>query len=81
MAYKATGDEKYADLWARQFRRWVEQMPAPGIDEERGDSGWRGLEAGLRFSRIWPSAFFSVAPAKSVKDGDILLFLRSVVDH
>ena len=81
LAYEATRDEKYADLWVRQFRRWVEQMPAPGIDEERGDSGWRGLEAGLRFSRIWPSAFFSVAPAKAVKDEDILLFLRSVVDH
>ena len=80
-AYRLTGDEKYAALWALQFRRWVEQMPAPGINEERGDSGWRGLEAGLRFSRIWPSAFFSLAPAKSVTDADILLFLRSTVDH
>ena len=80
-AYGIAPDDKYAAFWAMQLRDWVEQCPAPAIDQEQGGSSWRGLEAGLRMTRVWPVTFFTLAPSPGLPDADILLFLKSVVDH
>ncbi|MEI6035369.1 MAG: alginate lyase family protein [Verrucomicrobiae bacterium] len=80
-AYAASKDDKYASFWAMQLRDWMEQCPAPAIEQEQGGSSWRGLEAGARQSRNWPVTFFTMAPSPGVSDADIILFLKSVVDH
>ncbi len=78
----AASKEKYAAYWAGNLRSWVAQEPAPAIRQETDTSAWRGLEAGLRLSRSWPASFFVFSQSiTSVSDEDILLFLKSVLDH
>lgn len=79
-AYEATGDDRYAEVWARQLRTWTSQHPTPAVPLEQ-EGAWRGLEAGLRLARVWPAAFFALAPSPAVRDEDVLLYLKTSVEH
>jgi hypothetical protein len=80
-AYSVNKEDKYAAFWAMQFRDWVQQCPVPAIAQEHGGSRWRGLEAGLRTTRVWPVTFLALAQSPGVPDADILLFLKLLISH
>lgn len=66
-AYQVTGDEKYAQAFARQLCHWVDHV-------KRGDPAceraWRTVEAGVRME-VWSKAigYFKGSPALT---GDVL---------
>jgi autotransporter-associated beta strand protein len=71
----------YASFWAGNIRSWVNQEPAPAISDETSLSAWRGLDSGLRLTRQWPASFFVFSQSTAVSNEDIILFLKSVLDH
>jgi hypothetical protein len=71
----------YASFWAGNIRSWVNQEPAPAISDETNLSAWRGLDSGLRLTRQWPASFFVFSQSTAVSNEDIILFLKSVLDH
>lgn len=82
-AYRATGDEKYAQAWVKQFRSFVEQCPPPpsGVRDSTHGSSWRTIETGLRMIGTWPHSFHSYLYSPSVSDEDLLLYLHATLEH
>ena len=66
-AYSATGDEKYARAFVRQFSDWFAQTGGvpPEKDFNSVGSPWRTIEEGLRLLRSWDDAWhaFSKSPS------------------
>lgn len=78
-AYVETGDEKYAQAFARQFADWLEQTG--GVPPESGynnrGSPWRTIEEGLRLLDSWNVAFEVFRKSPSFPDDLIRAFVRS----
>lgn len=53
-AYRATGDEKYAEEWVRQYVDWIRKNPLVTIDaaefEMTGNSSLQGAKENMRFA-------------------------------
>ena len=66
-AYSATGDEKYARAFVRQFSDWFAQTGGvpPEEDFNRVGSPWRTIEEGLRLSGSWCAAWHAFAKSPS----------------
>lgn len=78
-AYVETGDEKYAQAFARQFAGWIEQtggVPPESGYNERG-SPWRTIEEGLRLLDSWNVAFEVFRKSPSFSDDLIRAFVQS----
>ncbi|MCE0499105.1 MAG: heparinase II/III family protein [Methylacidiphilales bacterium] len=61
-AYWKTGNEKYAQAWARQFMSWIEQCPQPMALDEFAKKvpqiiPWRTLDTAIRLGESWPGAY------------------------
>lgn len=80
-AYAATGDERYAQAWVRQFRSWVQQNPPPGKKDNSPTSTWRTIETGLRMGWTWPAAFHRFLLSPSFTDEDLAQFLKTCFQH
>jgi hypothetical protein len=81
-AYAATGDERYAETFVKHLRSWVIQTAnIPTMDDWRPGSAWRPIEAGLRMGTSWPTAYHRFLLSPSFTDADVLLFVRSCIDH
>ncbi|HUV95984.1 MAG TPA: heparinase II/III family protein [Acidobacteriaceae bacterium] len=80
-AYRATGDERYADAFVREMRSWVAQCPVPDHAANTPDSAWRTIEAGIRMGGSWPDAFFAFRRSPSMTDADLLMFVDAFLDH
>ncbi|XHR27093.1 MAG: heparinase II/III family protein [Chthoniobacteraceae bacterium] len=81
-AYAATGDERYAETFVNHLRSWVARWAAiPAMDDWRPGSAWRPIEAGLRMGGSWPTAYQRFLLSSSFTDADLLLFVRSCLDH
>ena len=77
----AAAKASYASFWAGNIRSWVNQEPAPAISDETNLSAWRGLDSGLRLTRMWPASFLVFSQSTAVSNEDIIFFLKSVLDH
>jgi len=80
-AYAATGDERYALAFVRQFRSWIAQCPVPDHAENGGDSTWRTIEAGIRAGWNWPDVFLTFLHSPSLNDDDLIAMVASFLDH
>ena len=71
-AYSATGDEKYARAFVRQFSDWFAQTGGvpPESDFNRVGSPWRTIEEGLRLAGSWHVAWHAFAKSPSF-DGKV----------
>jgi hypothetical protein len=76
--YWATGDERYAKAWVRQFRGWVQQNPFPAGGK---DTCWRTIESGSRMGHYWPWTFHRFLSSPSVTDEDLIWYVRSCIEH
>lgn len=76
-AYAMTGDERYAETFARQLVHWVRNNP---ITEETKPKTWRTIEAGLR-GESWIKAMGYFASSPSVSDEVFAVFLEGMVLH
>ena len=80
-AYRRTGDERYAQRWALELQRWLEQAPVPEEVQNVPGSRWRTIECGIRLANAWPVAFFAFRGSPSVSDDLLLAFIASWADH
>jgi hypothetical protein len=80
-AYRATGDEKYAQAWIRQFRSFMVQNPVPDQVENGTPSAWRTIDSGIRMSGAWPNAFYSFLLSPEFTDQDLVLYLHACLSH
>ena len=76
--YWATGEEKYAEAWVQQLRNWINQNPYP---QEGEDKSWRTIEGGDRMGKYWPQAFHRFLLSPSVKDEDLIWYVKSSIEH
>ncbi len=80
-AYKATGDEKYAQAFVRQMRSWIKQSPRPDSHGRVAYSRWRSIEAGMRTWNFWPNAFLGFIYSPSFDDESIVMMVKSFYEH
>jgi heparan-sulfate lyase len=75
-AYWHTGDEKYANAWARQVLDWIRKNPR---DPEH-HYAWRSIEAGIRGHR-WTGLYHYFLDAPSFTPDVLASFMLSLHDH
>ncbi|MES2460419.1 MAG: alginate lyase family protein, partial [Armatimonadota bacterium] len=80
-AYQATGDERWASAWVRQFRSWVAQNPPPERVSNGVGSTWRTIESGIRMSGNWPEMYHIFLLSPSVTDDDLIAYVKTAVTH
>jgi hypothetical protein len=79
LAWRKTGDEKYARAFDRIVRDWVLHTVYPGRKHQYVWT-WRVLEAGLRM-RTWLPAFHGFVASDAFTPAGRLLMLSSFVQH
>ena len=80
--YRLTGDEKYAEAFARLFESWVRQAVRPGPDVPGHDTlCWRTIECGLRMGASWPYALHAFAESPAFTDDLLVDWYKSVYEH
>lgn len=83
-AYWATGDEKYAAEFVRQFLDFTRKHPIP-VQRSRGSKHplkyavpeWRTLEISIRLSGAWTNAFYRFLSSPSFTDDIVCEMLKS----
>lgn len=76
-AYAVTGDERYAQCFARQLADWIQKNP---LTEETKSSTWRTIEAGLR-GDSWVKAMGYLAESAAVTDEVFAMFVDAMACH
>jgi heparan-sulfate lyase len=80
LAYKQSGDERYANIFVGQLLDWIKKNPPPLKKDEKSPT-WRLMEVGMRMRVSWIPAFglFYESP-KFTRDAKLAM-LRSIYDH
>ena len=79
--YWGTGDEGYARAWVKQLRSWITQEPMPATYDSNILDPWAGIDVGARMKSGWPDSFFRFVLSPSISDDDLVVYLKSCVDH
>lgn len=74
--YWNTGDEKYAQAWARQFLDWVRR----NLLEARPAYAWRTIEAGIR-GHGWINLFQQFVDAEAFSPEVCAAFVAACLEH
>jgi len=81
-AFYATGNEKYAREFVAELQSWVHDCPVPlNAPANVAYSRWRTIEAGIRAGTVWPEVFPRFLAAKAFDDDDLVLMVKSFVEH
>ncbi|MFQ5649565.1 MAG: alginate lyase family protein [bacterium] len=80
VAYKFTGDPKYATAFDEIMRSWFRQNPMPRWKNEK-DNVWRLIESSARMTDGWIEAFFIFYNCDQVSDEVKWRMLASFHDH
>ncbi len=81
VAYRATGDERYARAFVQELRSWIAQCPVPNHIDNVPGSSWRPIEAGIRAGGSWPEAFFAFRRSPAMSDADLIAFIHAFLEH
>lgn len=81
LAYRATGDEKYAREFVAQMTAWVEDCPRPKTSGNVARSAWRTIETGIRAASRWPALWAAFLRSPSMTDDALLTFLHAYREH
>lgn len=76
-AYQLTGDEKYANCFAKQLTDWIKRVK---LTEETKNHMWRSLEAGLR-GEYWTKAFRYFRDSPAITEKVVDLYVKSLIEH
>ena len=80
-AYRAAGDEKYAEEWKHQIRTWIEDSPVP-IDNDGGwGAQWKMICVGCRTMEPWFETLFAFLNAASFDADTFVMILKSLIEH
>ena len=81
-AYRATGDERYAEGCAELFDSWVKQAIAPELNTKAGNTlCWRTIECGNRMGLIWQDIIHSFIHSPAFTDDLLIDWYKSVYEH
>ena len=80
VAYRETGDDRYAARFVQQLLDWIDHNPPCPCKDERSPA-WRLMEVGLRMRVSWIPSFGLFFDAPSFTDAAKLKMLRSFCDH
>jgi hypothetical protein len=80
VAYRHTGDEKYAAAFVAQLHDWIDKHPLPRQKAEHSES-WRLMEVGLRTRVTWIPVFGVFFRSPHFDDVIKLKMLRAFCDH
>jgi heparan-sulfate lyase len=75
-AYWHTGDEKYAEVWAKQLTDWIRKNP----NDPAHHYAWRSIEAGIRGNQ-WMELFQRFIDSPAFTPEVLTAFLNSCYDH
>ncbi|MCX2477013.1 heparinase II/III family protein [Pedobacter sp. MC2016-05] len=75
LAYRASGDEKYAKEWVHQYRDWVKKNPK-GLSADNDKYVWRPLEVSERINML-RGVFNLMGTSKAFTPSFLLEFLQS----
>lgn len=75
MAYRSSGDEKYAKEWVFQFRDWAAKNPL-GLSADNDRFAWRPLEVSERINSL-PGTFNLFIPSPHFTADFLMEFLKS----
>ncbi|WP_316748767.1 heparin-sulfate lyase HepC [Pedobacter gandavensis] len=75
MAYRSSGDERYAKEWVYQFRDWARKNPL-GLSADNDRYAWRPLEVSERVQSL-PGTFNLFLPSPDFTPAFLLEFLKS----
>jgi len=83
-AYRASGDEKYAEWFERNMTGWIEntecpQWPVP--NRYHDNPNWRTISAGIRQMGNWPYAIHAFLKSPSIPDRTWVLIAMSLWEH
>ena len=81
-AYRETGDEKYAECYARIIYSWItEALQYPDDPNPNFNYHWRTIECGIRMTRNWHWAIHAFLHSPAVTDSLWTLIFMSVWEH
>ncbi len=80
LAYKRTGDERYAQAFVEQMTDWIQQNPLNFIKNENSPT-WRLMETGMRMYISWVPSFAMFFESPCFDEDDKIRMLRSIYDH
>ena len=83
-AYRETGDEKYAECFARLVRSWIteaEQYPEGDPPHPSQGLHWRTIECGIRMTVSWHYAIHACMNSPAIDDELWTLIFMSVWEH
>ncbi len=83
-AYRASGDEKYAEWFERNMTGWIEntecpQWPVP--NRYHDNPNWRTISAGIRQMGNWPYSIHAFLKSPSISDRTWVLIAMSIWEH
>ncbi len=80
VAYRKSGDERYAEAFVQQMTDWIDANPMPRVKTESSPV-WRLMETGMRMRVSWIPAFALFYDAAAFTRQAKMKMLRSIHDH
>ena len=80
LAYRQSGDERYAQAFVKQMMDWVKNHPPIPFKDEQ-DSHWRLMDVGVRMRVSWIPAFGAFYESPAFTNEAKLTMLRAIYDH
>ncbi len=81
-AYRATGDQRYADGCAELLDSWIKQAVRPDLGVgSYATLCWRTIECGIRMGLMWPEIIHTFYDNPAFNDDLIVDFYKSVYEH
>lgn len=81
-AYRASGDQRYADGCAELLNSWIKQAVRPDLPCPSGATlAWRTIECGIRMGLMWPEIIHTFINNEAFTDDLIVDFYKSVYEH
>lgn len=83
-AYRATGDERYAQALVRDWLDWINNTTRPAgssgneVDRPYGCYAWQTLTTGIRLENTWPNALYRCLNSSAFTDEAVAMILVSI---
>ncbi len=81
-AYRASGDQRYAEGCAELLDSWLKQAVRPGFEESSyATYCWRTIECGIRMGLMWPQMIHTFYDNPAFTDDLIVDYFKSIYEH
>ena len=82
VAYRASGDERYAEGCAELLDSWLKQAVRPELTESGyATLCWRSIECGIRMGLMWPEIIHTFIKSDAFSDDLVVDIFKSLYEH